>query len=125
MADGETFHVMAGAGARQQDLWRKVLSSKTRASANRAASVLRLAALKVGKTQTALGASFRRLAARVGKAKAVTATARKLATLFFYAVRRGLSYKDPGAEAYEARYRHRVVHHLRRRAKALGFELVD
>lgn len=103
----------------------KVLSSKTRRSANRAACVLRLAALNVGKTQTALGAFYRRLAARLGKAKAVTATARKLATLFYHAVRHGLAYVDPGAEAYDARYRHRVVHHLRRRANALGFKLVD
>src|SRR5262249_43432652 len=61
----------------------KLLSSKTRRSANRAAALLRIAAVNVGKTYTALGAFYRRLAARVGKAKAVTATARKLAVLFY------------------------------------------
>ena len=61
----------------------KVLSSKTRRSSNRATSLFRIAAIGVGKTSTAMGAFFRRLAARVGKAKAVTATARKIAVLFY------------------------------------------
>ncbi|XXU81011.1 transposase [Sorangium sp. So ce1151] len=56
----------------------KVLSSRTRRSTNRAATLLRLAAVSVGRTSTALGAFFRRLAARTGKAKAVTATALKV-----------------------------------------------
>ena len=61
----------------------KVLSSKTRRSNNRAAALLRLAAVAVGRTETALGAFYRRLSGRVGKAKAVTATARKIAVLFY------------------------------------------
>jgi hypothetical protein len=64
------------------------------------------------------------LAARIGKAQAVTATARKLAVLFYKALRFGLAYADPGVSAYEARYRHRLVQHLERRATSLGFTLV-
>src|SRR5271166_669087 len=67
----------------------KVLSTRTRRSGSRAAALLRLAAVTVGRTQTALGAFYRRLSARVGKAKAVTATARKIATLFYNALRHG------------------------------------
>lgn len=102
----------------------KVLSSKTRRSSNRAAHILRMAAVCVGKTSSALGAFYRRLAARVGKGKAVVATARKLAVLFYNTLRHGTSYVDPGANAYEERYRQRSVDNLRRRAKGLGFELV-
>ena len=65
----------------------KILSSKTRRSSNRATCYLRLAAVNVGKTETALGAFYRRLAARIGKAKAVTATARKIAALFYKVLR--------------------------------------
>lgn len=75
----------------------KVLSSRTRRSSNRATSLLRIAAVNVGKTSTALGAFFRRLSARIGKAKAVTATARKIAVLFYNTLRHGTPYKDPGA----------------------------
>lgn len=102
----------------------RVLSSKTRRSSNRAAVLLRIAAVNIGRTQTALGAFYRRLAARTGKAKAVTATARKLAVLFYNALRHGLAYVDPGASYYEERYRERVVHNLQRRAKQMGFTLV-
>jgi hypothetical protein len=103
----------------------RVLSAATRRSSNRAAALLRIAAVNVGRTQTALGAFYRRLASRVGKAKAVTATARKLAVLFYKALRYGMAYVDPGASAYEARYRERVVQQLKRRAKSLGFTLVE
>lgn len=102
----------------------RLLSSKTRRSSNRATALLRIAAVNIGKTQTALGAFYRRLAARTGKAKAVTATARKLAILFYNALRFGMTYVDPGVSAYEERYRQRVIHNLHRRAKSLGFTLV-
>ena len=101
----------------------KVLSSRTRRSGSRATALLRLAAVTVGRTDTALGAFYRRLSARIGKAKAVTATARKIAVLFYNAVRHGMEYVDPGASFYETRYRARVVHNLHRRAKAFGFVL--
>lgn len=103
----------------------KVLSSRTRQSANRAAAVLRLAAVSVSRTTTALGAFFRRLAARTGKAKAVTATARKIAVLFYNTLRHGSAYVDPGANYYEERYRQRSIATLRRRAEALGLTLVE
>ena len=103
----------------------KVLSSKTRRAASRPAALLRLAAVAVGKTDTALGAFYRRLGARVGKAKAVTATARKIAVLFYNTLRYGMVYADPGASYYEARYRQRAVTNLRRRAKSLGFILQE
>jgi transposase len=101
----------------------KVLSSRTRRSSNRAASLLRLAAVTVGRTDTALGALFRRLSGRVGKAKAVTATARKIAVLFYNTLRHGMDYADPGASYYEERYRQRVLTNLQRRAKSLGYVL--
>jgi transposase len=67
----------------------KVLSAHTRKTTNRITAYLRLAAVTVGRTNTALGAFYRRLAARIGKAKAVTATARKIAVLFYNAMRFG------------------------------------
>ena len=79
--------------------------------------------MSVGRTETALGAFYRRLSARIGKAKAVTATARKIAVLFYDALRHGMDYVDPGASYYEIRYRERVIYNLHRRAKAFGYVL--
>jgi transposase len=101
----------------------KVLSSRTRRSSSRAAALLRLAATTIGRSDTALGAFYRRLSSRAGKAKAVTATARKIAVLFYNTLRHGMAYRDPGADHYEEQYRSRVLANLKRRAKSLGFVL--
>ncbi|MEO8976385.1 MAG: IS110 family transposase [Casimicrobiaceae bacterium] len=101
----------------------KVLSAHTRKSSNRVSAHLRLAAVTVGRTNTALGAFYRRLAARIGKAKAVTATARKIAVLFYNAMRFGMDYRDPGADHYERRYRERAIKQLHRRAAQFGYTL--
>jgi transposase len=103
----------------------RLLSSRTQPSANRAAAILRLAAMNLGRTQTALGAFYRRLAFRVGKAKTITATARKLAILLYRTLRDGFVYADPGAEQYDAQHRTHVVRRLRQRAQNLGFGLVN
>lgn len=103
----------------------RLLSSKTPPSANRAAGILRVAAMSLGKTQTALGAFYRRLAYRVGKAKAITATARKLAILVYKCLKGDLVYTDAGAAAYETRQRQVALASLRRRAHHLGFALLN
>ncbi len=103
----------------------KVLSSRTRRTASRATALLRLAATTIGKSDTALGAFYRRLASRTGKAKAVTATARKIATLFYNTLKYGMDYVDKGADYYETQYRDRVLINLRRRADAFGFTLQE
>lgn len=101
----------------------KLLSSRTRRSSSRAAALLRLAAVTIGRSDTALGAFYRRLSARIGKQKTVTATARKIAILFYNAIRHGMAYQDQGAAAYDERHRQRVLSNLQRRAKTLGYAL--
>jgi transposase len=102
----------------------RLLSSRTAPSANRAAAILRMAAMSLGRTETALGAFYRRLAGRIGKPQAITATARKLAVLVYRALRGQLTYRDPGAHVYDQQQRHRVLRRLRHRAAGLGFDLV-
>jgi transposase len=103
----------------------RLLSSRTPPSANRAAVILRRCAMSLTRTPTALGAFYRRLAARTGKAKAITATARKLALLVYRVLSGKLLYQDPGATAYHLRNRVRELKSLRRRARLLGLDLVD
>ena len=81
--------------------------------------------MNLGRTQTALGAFYRRVAFRVGKAKAITATARKLAILVYRTLKDELVYADPGADAYDAQHRTHVLRRLRQRAATLGFDLVN
>jgi len=65
------------------------------------------------------------LAFRVGKPTAITATARKLAILVYRTLEEGLVYADPGADAFGAHHRARVVRRLRQRAALLGFDLIN
>jgi hypothetical protein len=102
----------------------RLLSSRTVSSANRAAAVFRMAAMSLSRTQTALGAFYRRLAARIGKPQALTATARKLAILFYRTLKGEIVYKDPGATAYDLQQQARSLRRLRQKATALGFDLV-
>ncbi len=103
----------------------RLLSSRTQPSANRAAAMLRMAVMGLSRTQTALGAFYRRVAARIGKPQAITATARKLAILVYRALKGELVYRDPGADTYDLHQRTRTLRRLRQRAATLGFELVN
>jgi transposase len=102
----------------------KVLGSGTRRSANRATQAFKQAAAALRTSQSALGAYFRRLCARMDKAKAVTAAAHKLARLFYAMLTRGQEYVDQGQLYYEERYRERVIYNLQRKASKLGMTLV-
>jgi transposase len=103
----------------------RLLSSKTQPSANRAAAVLRRAAMSLTRSSTALGAYYRRLAGRLGQPKAITATARKLAVLIYRVLRGDIIYRDPGASAYLEFHRTRLINSLRRRAHELGLSLIN
>lgn len=86
----------------------KVKSTRTRSVINRAANAFRMAAQTAGKSHSALGAFYRRLRARLGAPKAITATAHKIARIFNQLWTRGGSYVDLGLDYYEQRYRERM-----------------
>jgi transposase len=90
----------------------------------RVAGILRMSALAIGRTNTALGASYRRLARRRGADLAVFATARKLATLIYRVLRFGQEYTDEGAEAYDARFQAQRLRNLEANAAQIGYQLV-
>jgi transposase len=102
----------------------KVLSSRSRRSANRVAAVLRMAANALHHSRSALGAFYRRLKARLGAPKAITATAHKLACLIYNMLKHGTEYVDQGQRYYEQRYQQRTLSNLSRRAQELGYNLV-
>ena len=54
----------------------------------------------------------------------MTAVAHKLARLIYAMLTKGASYVDQGQDYYEERYRQRVLFHLRKKAAALGLELI-
>jgi transposase len=103
----------------------RVKSSATRPGGNRAAQALRLAAKNLQRSQSALGAFFRRIAARRGLAKAITATAYKLARIIYAMLKHGMAYVAQGLAAYETAYRERVVRQMKRKAATLGLVVLE
>lgn len=102
----------------------KVLSSRTRRVVNRLTDALRLAATSLERSQSALGAFYRRMKARLGPAESVTATAHKLARLVYRLIKHGEAYVRQGMAEYEKKYQERKLYALRKTAAALGLELV-
>jgi transposase len=103
----------------------KRLSGKSKRTANYASSTLRIAASTLHRSDSALGAFFRRLKSRLGAPKAITATAHKLATIIFNMLKNGSEYIETGQDYYETQYREKIVKNLSKRAKMLGFDLVE
>ena len=91
--------------------------------ANRVAAVLRMGAVSLQRSKTALGAAFRRIARRKDGAVAVFAMARKLAQLVYRMLRYGQDYVDIGQNAYEHQFQARRLAGLKDAAKALGYTL--
>ena len=79
---------------------------------------------RASRSQSYLGAQYRRLRTRLGAPKAITAMARKLACLFYRLIKHGQPYVDKGTEYFEARYREQQIRSLAKRAQKLGLQLV-
>lgn len=103
----------------------KVLSSRTKPSANRASQTLRMAAFTLHRARSALGAYYRKMRARLGAPKAITATAHKLARILYSMLREKKSFVEIGQEAYEQAHRERQITTLKKKAKELGFTLAE
>ena len=99
----------------------KVLSARTRPSGNRVRQALKMAAMSLYHSDSALGAYYRRLCARMDKPSANTAVAHKLARMVYFMLTRGEEFVDQGQQRYEEQQHQRSVAALKRRATTLGF----
>jgi transposase len=102
----------------------KVLSRKVKRNPNRAAQAFRMAAATLARSQSALGAFYRRVKSRTGGKQAITATAHKIARIYYALLTQGTTYVEMGQKAYEQKYQERRLKHLTTQAKSLGFQLV-
>jgi hypothetical protein len=103
----------------------KVLKRQTPKVVNRAKVAFRQAASTLLRSQSYLGAQYRRLRTRLGAPKAITAMARKLACLFYRLLKHGKQYVDKGAEFYESRHREQQIRSVIKRAHQLGLQVLQ
>ncbi len=90
---------------------------------SRVAGALRMAALAVRNSKTALGAFYRRISRRKGASVAVFATARKIAQIIYRLVCHGQAYIDIGAKAYEAQFNNRRLKYYTKALKDMGYKV--
>jgi len=102
----------------------KVLSVRTRRVKNRAALALRMSAQAVQGSRTALGGYYRRMRAKLGGPKAITATAHKLARVVYHLIATGQRYEESVFLKHEAVHRDRLQKRLHAQAATLGLKLV-
>jgi len=102
----------------------KLLAVQTRHVKHRVAQALRTAAQSLHHSQSALGAYFRRMRAKLGAPKAITATAHRLARILYHLLTTRQPYDETQVAAAEERYNRRSEARLRAHARALGYHLV-
>ena len=103
----------------------KPLPGRAHKAVNPVGQALRMAAVSARRSQTFIGARHRARLARKDTPVAITATARELACLIYVMVTRGEAYVEKGMEAYEKRRIDRTLSNLHRKARALGYQLVQ
>ena len=102
----------------------KILKNKTKKVQSRAAKAFRLAARACSNSVSAIGAFYRRMRYRIGPSKAITATAHKLAIIFYRMLRDKVNFKELGVDYYDRYHQNRMKRNLERKAKLLGMKLV-
>lgn len=102
----------------------KILGTETRKVQNRATQAFRMAALSLNKSDSYLGHFFRKIAAKRGFHKAITATARKIAVIVYAMLKNKMPFKELGPDFYLQQNKEKMIRNLIRRATALGLEVV-
>jgi len=103
----------------------KVIGKGRLPTNNRASIALRMAASTLWRSNTYLGAQFRRLKTKLGAPIATKAMAAKLARLVYRMLRYGMKYLDRGAALYEAQQRNRQIRYLKHKAAQLGLRILE
>ena len=101
----------------------KRLDRKSKRNSNRAALAFRIAASSLARSQTALGAFYRRIRSRTDGRRAITATAHKIARIYYSMLTKGTAYIEAGQQTYEQAYKERKINALKKQAHSLGFQL--
>jgi transposase len=103
----------------------KVLSSQTLPGKNRLAKALQMSAMSLWRSQSYLGNYYRRKRAKNGAPSAITDTAHKLARIIYHLVKTGKQFDESVFYAQEEAHQKRTLKHLTKRAKRMGFQLIE
>jgi transposase len=103
----------------------KVLKNKTLKTKNRAGQAFRMAAQSVKQSDCVFGVMYRRMRARLGPAQATVATAHAIARVVYRMLKYKVEYETISVEEYEKKYKEQQLKYMKKRAKKLGYQLVQ
>ena len=103
----------------------RILSSKTKKTSNKASQAFRMSALSLSRSKSYLGEFYRKMKARRGAPKAITATAHKLARIFYKLVKEKLNYDESIFINEQKKQTAKKLLYLKKQAKSLGLQLVE
>ncbi len=121
----KAFCAWLGLAPRHEISGGKVLRRHTLKTRNRAGQAFRLAAQAAGRSQSGLGAYYRRMRARLGPKSAIVATAHKIARMVYHMLTHRTPFCDMSPEEYTQRTRARELAAIRKKAARLGLTLVE
>jgi transposase len=102
----------------------KVLWTGVRKINNRAGQMFRIAASSLHRTASPMGTFLRRMKAKLGPAAGITATAHKIALIFYTLVTKKVEYDESIWAQQDQQRQKRFQERLKRQARKLGYELV-
>lgn len=102
----------------------KLLSSRIPKKKNQAGQVFRLAAYAIQRSNNWLALFYHRIKSRSGVKKAITATARKIAVIFYKMIKDQVMFNPINIDAYAANFKQRQLKKLERQAKSFGMKLM-
>ena len=121
--DEQNFVSWAGLTPNKDVSGGKVIRQSRKRVNNRVGNALRMAANSLHRSESYLGARFRKLKSRRGAAKAIKGTARYLGCLVYRVLTHGQEWVDRGTKEFEQKYRQRQINELMRKAAELGIPL--
>lgn len=97
----------------------KVISSRIKKKKHHAGQAFRIAANSLYNSKSPMGDYYRRLRAKAGAAKAVVATARKLAIILYKMVLNRESFNPGALEDYQRKYKEKKINQLKKKIALL------
>jgi transposase len=102
----------------------KVISSKTQKRKSKAGQIFKMAAFAVQRSKNWLAIFYHRIKSRCGVKKAITATARKIAVIFYKMMKEKIVFNPISADTYMQTFKEKQLKKLKRQAHRLGLVLI-
>lgn len=97
----------------------KIISSKILKKQHRAGQAFKIAANSLWRSENELGNHYRRIKSKAGPAKAVVATARKIATIYYTMIQKKEAFNPHALKTFQETYKEKKIRQLKKQLAKL------